>query len=795
MPEDSGQKPPEQVALARTLGPGTIIFMGIGCLIGGGIFTLLGPAAGLAGPGLFLAMILGAGVAFLNLQMYLALGTTFPQAGGGYLWVRKGLGNFQGFLAGWFSWFANTAACGVYALSLAFYVHELMGAAGLDFGQNGRAAEKAIAVVFVSLFAYLNWRGSKAVGKAGILISGSLLAILAVFLASGFTRIFSSPAPLANFHPLLPHGFFGIISATAFFYIAFEGSEIQVQAGEETRNPARDLKIALLTSWAVITSIYVLVSLVVIGAAPAAEGGVWNVLSGYGESAIVRTAQTFMPLGWLLMTTAGFLANLAALNATIFSSSHVSFALARDNNIWSRLGRIHARNFTPDLAVIASAALVVIMILTLPLFDIAAAASLLFVLLFLQLNTAGIKIHFKFPDTKWKYRVPFFPVTPLIAIGIYVLLALTMLRISLTAWLVAVVWMLLGLVNYFAYAAAKGRERFESEIVYEEALHIGPKIGRRVLLPISPQLPLEELKRLTEIALAFASRSGGEIIFLKIHEVPQPLTLLDGAVLARDRQIFDNIKSWVEEFNRQMPGVTKDVNLHNLIMVGRDVPDIILEVTRVEECDLVVLNWEGYTQTKGVVFGGKIDRLLREGHCDLLVIKDPKPIRSLLVAANPKAKNPNLGLVGEMVAALNDYFHPTNELFCVLDEEVPVYFKTDPWQLLEKMNLTKESFGTVKFASNRSIVKAVLAEARAAEVDLVIVGAAKPKFLKDIRFGSIPESLAKHMDRSLFIIKAHRGITDAFWIRIRKLFDRFRDGSGGTEKPPSAPPPEPPHAP
>src|SRR3990167_8120327 len=72
---------PGEVKLARTLGLGSIVLLGVGALLGGGIFTLLGPAAGLAGPGLFLAMILGRRVAFLNLQMYIALGTTFPEAG------------------------------------------------------------------------------------------------------------------------------------------------------------------------------------------------------------------------------------------------------------------------------------------------------------------------------------------------------------------------------------------------------------------------------------------------------------------------------------------------------------------------------------------------------------------------------------------------------------------------------------------------------------------------------------------------------------------------------------------
>lgn len=535
----------EQVGLARTLGPGAIIFMGIGCLIGGGIFTLLGPAAGLAGPGLFISMLLGAAVAFLNLQMYLALGTTFPEAGGGYLWVRKGLGNFQGFLAGWFSWFAHAAACGLYALSLAFYAHELIRMAGFDFGLPAGVAEKIIAVLLVLFFGWLNWRGTKSMGTVGIYVTGGLLVVLALFIGSGLLHIGGHPQPLANFTPLLPHGLFGIISAAAFFYIAFEGSEIQVQAGEETRNPERDLKIGLIVSWAVVSVLYLLVSLVAVGATDADGGRAWEVLSGFGEGAIVRAAEHFMPWGGLLMALAGFLANLAALNATIFSSSHVSFALARDSNIWSGLSRIHGRNLTPHLAVIVSTALVVAMVTVLPLFDVAAAASLLFVLLFLQLNLAGIAIHFKFPDTKWKYRVPFFPVLPLVAVAVYAALALTMLKTNLTAWLVTVIWLLLGLVNYFAYAIAKGREHFESEIVYEETLRLGPKRGKRILLPIGPTLSNDDIRQRLEMALVLARRLGGEIVTVKIHEVPQPLMLLDGAKMEHDRKIFERIKQWV----------------------------------------------------------------------------------------------------------------------------------------------------------------------------------------------------------------------------------------------------------
>lgn len=754
------------VSLARTLGPGSIILLGIGALLGGGIFTLLGPAAGLAGPALFLAMLIGAGVAFLNLQMYLALGTTFPEAGGGYLWVRKGLGNFQGFLAGWLSWFAHAAACGLYALSFGFYARELIKAAGpswplgLEFFLN----EKIIAVVVILIFGYINWRGSKTTGFAGNFITVALLTVLFFFIAFGVYRIFILPSSLMNFSPLMPNGLLGILSAASFFYIAFEGSEIQVQAGEETKNPARDLKIGLITSWAVVSFIYLLISMIIIGATPGNDLPVWEKLRGFGEGAIVQSARAFLPFGGALMIFGGLLANLAALNATIYSSSHVAFALARDKNIWRHLAQIHARNLTPHLAVILSTLLISVMVLTLPLFDVASAASLLFVLLFLQLNIAGIRIHKKFPDIKWLYRVPFFPATPVLAIVLYVLLALTMLKVNLVAWLMTIIWTLLGLVNYLSYAQTQSREQFEKDIVYEEAVRVGPKTGRRIILPLAPEISGGELKNLSEIAFALASELGGEIIAVKIHQVPPSLTLLDGAIMKHDQQIFENLKQWAAAFNAKMPGLPmREVNLHNLILLGRDIVETILEVIKMEDCDLLLLNWAGYTQTKGAVFGSKIDRILRESRCDLLVVKNPQPIKTLLLAAHPSGTNPYLKLMSDVFISLRNYYQPKTELLSILSLTTPPYLKPDPNVILEPLGLKIWDFNTVEFLKAKSVVRAIIEEAKVKEASLVIIGASRPKFLGEIRFGSIPELLAKHMDAPLMIVRGHQGTAEALW--------------------------------
>jgi len=677
-----------EVKLARTLGLGSIILLGIGALLGGGIFTLLGPAAGLAGPGLFLAMLLGGGVAFLNLQMYIALGTTFPEAGGGYVWIKKGLGYFQGFLAGWLDWFAHTAAGGLYAISFGYYLYEAIKIGWThflaDFQWNQNTIAKIAATVVIAFFGYLNWRGTRFSGRAGNLITAGLVAILLSFVIFGGVKMAQSPTPLTNFTPFLPHGLLGILAAASFFYIAFEGSEIQVQAGEETKDPKRTLKIGLISSWAIVTLLYLLISIVVIGATNGDGGNkIWEVLANWGEGAIVKAAKTFMPFGHIIMVLGGIFANLAALNATIYSSSRVSYALARDKSIWSRLASIHLTNFTPHLAVIVSTILMAIMVNILPLFDIASASSLLFILLFLQLNVAGINIHYKWPDTQWVYKIPLFPAVPITAIIIYASLAFTMFKVNLTAWLVVIFWLLLGLINYFAYTQEQSREQFETGILFEESLRIGPKTGKRILWPISPNLSWEEIKNTSEIAFALASKFDGEIVIIRVHEISPILPLtpssLSKSLLEQERILLNQLQELANDFNRRTGPEVKDINFHGLIMIGRDAVDVILDVIKLEDCDTLLLNWNGFATTKGgVLLGHSINRLTRESACEVLVIKNPKLPKKILLAVHPSGTTPYINTLSQITDGLKKYFQSKVELFMVIDPETPQYLKPDP---------------------------------------------------------------------------------------------------------------------
>ena len=199
-----------------------------------------------------------------------------------------------------------------------------------------------------------------------------------------------------------------------------------------------------------------------------------------------------------------------------------------------------------------------------------------------------------------------------------------------------------------------------------------------------------------------------------------------------------------------------------MILIGRDVVDVILDVVKQEDCDLLILNWYGYTQTKGVILSSKIDRILRESKCDLLIIKDPQPVKSILLSVHPSAVNPYLQLIGEITSGLRDYYKPKMDLFSVSSQEIPSYLKPDPTGILKALGLKKKDFDEINFISGRSVTGNILQEAQKKEKNLIIIGSALPKLLSPFKLGGVAESLAKYTPTSLIIVRGHEGMAEAF---------------------------------
>ena len=157
-----------EVQLSREMSLLDATMIGVGAMIGAGIFVLTGIAAGVAGPGLIVTFCLNGLVALLTAMSYAELGSCYHDAGGGYLWVKEGLPKWNGFLSGWMSWFAHAVACSLYALGFGAYLEHVLKEFDIILPSTGFfSPQKTLAAVIAVIFGYINFRGASETGKIG----------------------------------------------------------------------------------------------------------------------------------------------------------------------------------------------------------------------------------------------------------------------------------------------------------------------------------------------------------------------------------------------------------------------------------------------------------------------------------------------------------------------------------------------------------------------------------------------------------------------------------------------------
>ncbi|MCH7548829.1 MAG: amino acid permease, partial [Candidatus Krumholzibacteriota bacterium] len=349
-----------KVTFSRDLGLFDACMIGIGAMIGAGIFVLTGIAAGEAGPGAILAFALNGFVTLLTALAYAELASSYPEAGGGYSFIKKAFPGPVGFASGWMLWFSYIVACSLYALGFGSYFWEFVASyfptvSSFVFEAIGEhVAIVAMTAIVCALFVYLNSAGTAVTGKAENVMTIGKIIILALFILFGFKAIFSAPVEsVAQFTPFLPHGFTGVVLAMGLTFIAFEGYDLIATVAEEIINPEKTIPRATFISLAVAITIYLLVLFVCIGAIRPDDGSAsWEFLGLHQETAIVRAAQAFMPgIGIALIIFGGLLSTTSALNATILASSRVAFSMSRDRMLPRAIATIHPVRRTPHIAI------------------------------------------------------------------------------------------------------------------------------------------------------------------------------------------------------------------------------------------------------------------------------------------------------------------------------------------------------------------------------------------------------------------------------------------------------------
>lgn len=408
-----------KITLSRDLSLFDITMIGIAGMIGAGIFALTGIAAGIAGPAILIAFLFNGIIATFTGLAYAELGSAIPQAGGGYVWIKEALGNYAGFMAGWVDWAAHTIACSLYAVIFGAFLSEfLVRFVGLNFPQNVLA--KVSSLLIVSFLAYVNFVGVKESGKLGGIVTLLKIIILLVFAFFGLSRTFSYPDWESAFQPFMPHGFVGVLAAMGLTFIAFEGFEIIVQSGEEVKNPEKNIPKAIVVSLWVTVAIYILVAFSLLGAVRA-EVPSWEYLGQLAEFSLIRVADEIMPLGGVLIIAGGLISTISAMNATIYSSSRVIFALSRSGYLHKALAAINEKTKTPHLAILFSYIIIATASLA-PIEAVASAASLMFILLFMFVNSALVVLRLRRPDLKRSFKVPLVPFLPVLTLTLQVVI-------------------------------------------------------------------------------------------------------------------------------------------------------------------------------------------------------------------------------------------------------------------------------------------------------------------------------------------------------------------------------------
>lgn len=340
--------------LARDLGFLEAFTLGLGTMIGAGIFVLPGIVAAAAGPASMISFALGGIVALLAAQSLSELATGMPKAGGSYYYVNRALGGLFGSVVGWGMWAGLMFASAFYMLGFGQYL--------LD--QPSTAVSVVVAAAgMASILVVVNYRGVKESGSLQNVVIVALVGLIIVFIAVGL--------PSVDRDLLTPftaeRGWAAVGATTGTVFVTFIGFEVIATSAEEIRDPGRNLPLSMIAAVVTPTLLYVLVMLVSTGVLPvpvlagsdvpvtdvAREAG-----SAFGAITLAGITLEAAVIGGGLMTIGAILATISSANASILSAARVNFAMGRDRVLTNWLNRIHGRHRTPYRAIIATGLIV-----------------------------------------------------------------------------------------------------------------------------------------------------------------------------------------------------------------------------------------------------------------------------------------------------------------------------------------------------------------------------------------------------------------------------------------------------
>jgi len=352
-------------------------FLGIGAMVGAGIFALLGEAATVAGSAVWLSFLLAGTVASLLGYTVVKLGVRYPSSGGLFAYLIQGFGN--GRLVGIAAWLGYFAAivivCSMVAVSFGAY------ATSLFVGDDAWSGwDNVFTTLVVIAMAGVSIVGSKLVDRAQSLIVIALLAVFAVFIAVTIVDIDFDLLAFSGYPP-----FTDIVASVALTFFAYLGFSVITFAAGDLRDPGRELPVAMYAALGVTTVLYLLISIGVFGTLTAEQA------IGYGETAIAEAARPALgEAGFVMMAIAALLATASSVNATLYASGGLTSMLAAQGQFPTFFGR--GSRLGPHAGLLITSGLVLVVSNIVDLSAIASVGSACSLMIFLLIGLAALRL-------------------------------------------------------------------------------------------------------------------------------------------------------------------------------------------------------------------------------------------------------------------------------------------------------------------------------------------------------------------------------------------------------------------
>lgn len=425
----------ETPKLKRSLGLLGVASLGIANIIGAGIFVISGVAAGLAGPSVIFSFLIAGSIALMAALSYAELSSFVHETGASYAFTKRAFGRFWSFVVGWFNYFDYIVGAAAVSIGFAAYFTEL-------FGLHGETALILSAVGLPIVLMILNLIGVKEATHITMgMVFIKIFALVLLIMVGGY--YISTHLGVTHYHPFFPNGFGGTLNGSAIIFFAFLGFNTVAMMSEETKNPQKTIPRALLLAFFVSFVLYVAIAVVEVGVLD------WKVM-GNNPSPLSTLASSISNNRIFLdmISFSAIVATGSVVLSSIIGGTRASYVMGRDRVLPRQLDSISKKFGTPYISILLGGSAIAILagVFLKNIDTIASIYNFGSLLTYIFVHLSLLKLRRKEPQTIRPFRVPLYPVLPIIGLACCVVL---IYYLSNTAKMASLLWGMIGLSAYF----------------------------------------------------------------------------------------------------------------------------------------------------------------------------------------------------------------------------------------------------------------------------------------------------------------------------------------------------------